>query len=176
MSPPPPTDASRSAVSGSSEPFVLRFAERSPAAEPPLRPTMTIDGAEAAAHATVDVINPATEDVIGYAPECTREQLDLAVAAAERVRTSVLAAGFPQVGDDRRVTVTAGVATSRTDESIEALLARVGELEPEPARTLSERVLLWVERDDPAFLGEIPADGDPVARLTHAFLGVPPRT
>jgi acyl-CoA reductase-like NAD-dependent aldehyde dehydrogenase len=33
---------------------------------------------------TIDVINPATEEVIAYAPECTREQLDAAVASAKR--------------------------------------------------------------------------------------------
>ncbi|MGD9500885.1 MAG: aldehyde dehydrogenase family protein [Methyloceanibacter sp.] len=65
-------------------PHVLRFAGRCPAAERPFRPTMTIDGADAPARATVDVLNPATEEVIAHAPECTREQLDAAVAAAAR--------------------------------------------------------------------------------------------
>jgi acyl-CoA reductase-like NAD-dependent aldehyde dehydrogenase len=45
---------------------------------------MTIDGAEVATRATVDVVNPATEEVIAHAPECTHEQLDAAVASAER--------------------------------------------------------------------------------------------
>ena len=47
-----------------------------------------------------------------------------AAAAAERVRAGVLAADFPQVPAGHRVTVTAGVATSRADEGTVALLAR----------------------------------------------------
>jgi diguanylate cyclase (GGDEF)-like protein len=47
-----------------------------------------------------------------------------AAAAAERGRAGVLAAGFPQVPSEHRVTVTAGVATSRAEESVDALLAR----------------------------------------------------
>lgn len=80
----PPSDASRSAAFDDSATRVVRFAGRCPAAENPLRPTMTIDGAEAPAHATVAVVNPATEEVIAHAPECTRAQLDAAVAGAER--------------------------------------------------------------------------------------------
>lgn len=80
----PPSDASRPAAFDDSVTRVLRFAGRCPAAENPLRPPMTIDGAEVAARATVAVVNPATEEVIAQAPECTREQLDAAVASAER--------------------------------------------------------------------------------------------
>ncbi len=47
-----------------------------------------------------------------------------AVAAAERVRTAVHAAGFPQVPGNRRISVSAGVAEIRPEESVEALLAR----------------------------------------------------
>lgn len=47
-----------------------------------------------------------------------------ALAAAERIRASIEAAGFPQIPGERRVTVTIGVATSRKGEEIEALLAR----------------------------------------------------
>ena len=43
---------------------------------------MTINGAAAAAEATFGVINPATGDVFDQAPECTRQQLDAAMAAA----------------------------------------------------------------------------------------------
>jgi acyl-CoA reductase-like NAD-dependent aldehyde dehydrogenase len=45
---------------------------------------MTIDGAPAAAYFTIDVINPATEDVIFAAPDASRDQLEEAVAAARR--------------------------------------------------------------------------------------------
>jgi diguanylate cyclase (GGDEF)-like protein len=47
-----------------------------------------------------------------------------AVAAAERLRASVQAEDFPQLPAGQRVTVTVGLATSRPDESVEALLAR----------------------------------------------------
>jgi len=46
--------------------------------------TMTIDGAGVSSDATIDVINPATEDVVGQAPDLSRDQLDAAVAAARR--------------------------------------------------------------------------------------------
>ena len=44
--------------------------------------TMTIDGAGVGARDSFPVINPATEDVIASVPDCSREQLDQAVAAA----------------------------------------------------------------------------------------------
>ncbi|WP_235536354.1 MULTISPECIES: aldehyde dehydrogenase family protein, partial [unclassified Sphingomonas] len=45
---------------------------------------MTIDGKPATAGATIDVINPATEEVIAGAPDASRDQLEQAVAAAQR--------------------------------------------------------------------------------------------
>ncbi|MDG5498019.1 aldehyde dehydrogenase family protein [Niveispirillum sp. BGYR6] len=45
---------------------------------------MTINGRAAETLATIDVINPATGDLVGCAPDCTIEQLDAAVAAARR--------------------------------------------------------------------------------------------
>lgn len=45
---------------------------------------MTIDGKPATAGATIDVINPATEEVIAGAPDASRDQLEQAVAAARR--------------------------------------------------------------------------------------------
>lgn len=47
-----------------------------------------------------------------------------ACAVAERIRAGIEAAGFPQIPAEQRVTVTIGVATSRKDEDIDALLAR----------------------------------------------------
>ncbi|WP_431469641.1 aldehyde dehydrogenase family protein [Sphingosinithalassobacter sp. LHW66-3] len=44
--------------------------------------TMTIDGAGVPGDATIDVLNPATEGLVAKAPDCTRTQLDDAVAAA----------------------------------------------------------------------------------------------
>ncbi|MDX8356428.1 aldehyde dehydrogenase family protein [Sphingopyxis terrae] len=46
--------------------------------------SMTIDGAAATGTETIAVINPATETVVGLAPDCSREQLDAAVSAARR--------------------------------------------------------------------------------------------
>ena len=46
--------------------------------------TLTIDGKAVAGAAEFDVVNPATEAVIGEAPDCSRAQLDEAVAAARR--------------------------------------------------------------------------------------------
>ncbi|WP_235536381.1 aldehyde dehydrogenase family protein, partial [Sphingomonas sp. Root50] len=45
---------------------------------------MTIDGGPATAGATIDVVNPATEELIAGAPDASREQLEQAVAAARR--------------------------------------------------------------------------------------------
>jgi len=44
--------------------------------------SMTIDGRAVHAGERLDVINPATEDVIARVPDCSREQFDEAVAAA----------------------------------------------------------------------------------------------
>ena len=45
---------------------------------------LLIDGAGVAGERHFDVINPATEEVVGRAPDCTRSQLDAAVAAARK--------------------------------------------------------------------------------------------
>jgi aldehyde dehydrogenase (NAD+) len=50
--------------------------------------TMTIGGGAAAATATYPVINPATEQILAQALNCTREQLDAAVTAARRAQPS----------------------------------------------------------------------------------------
>jgi acyl-CoA reductase-like NAD-dependent aldehyde dehydrogenase len=47
-----------------------------------MRPTMTIGGRAVDSADHIDVIDPATEEVCGSAPDCTREQLDDAFAAA----------------------------------------------------------------------------------------------
>src|SRR5271170_3287567 len=44
--------------------------------------TMTIDGREARSAETLPVVNPATEEIIATAPDCSHEQLEQAVAAA----------------------------------------------------------------------------------------------
>jgi acyl-CoA reductase-like NAD-dependent aldehyde dehydrogenase len=47
---------------------------------------MTIDGRQVAAQHTFDVVNPATGEVFAQAPDCSRDQLDEAMAAAERAQ------------------------------------------------------------------------------------------
>ena len=46
--------------------------------------TMTIDGRAEAAAARIEVVNPATEQVIATVPDCPQDRLDAAVAAARR--------------------------------------------------------------------------------------------
>ncbi len=45
---------------------------------------MIIDGVPVTSPRSIAVVNPATEEVIGHVPDCLREQLDSAVAAARR--------------------------------------------------------------------------------------------
>jgi acyl-CoA reductase-like NAD-dependent aldehyde dehydrogenase len=45
--------------------------------------SMVVDGKQVASESTFEVVNPATEGVAGEAPDCTREQLDTAMAAAQ---------------------------------------------------------------------------------------------
>ena len=47
-----------------------------------------IDGEMVTTARSLDVINPATEEVIGQVPACGKEELDRAVAAARRWRRS----------------------------------------------------------------------------------------
>ena len=44
--------------------------------------TMTIGGKAVSSSETIDVINPATEEIVAKAPDCSEKQLDDAVAAA----------------------------------------------------------------------------------------------
>ena len=46
--------------------------------------TMTIDCEQVSGTQQFEVINPATEEILGTAPECSEDELDAAVAAAER--------------------------------------------------------------------------------------------
>jgi acyl-CoA reductase-like NAD-dependent aldehyde dehydrogenase len=49
-------------------------------------PALFIDGEARAAAATFPVLDPATQELVDHAPECGREQLDAAVAAAARAQ------------------------------------------------------------------------------------------
>jgi acyl-CoA reductase-like NAD-dependent aldehyde dehydrogenase len=48
------------------------------------RYTMTIDGQPVSSPGTLKVVNPATGEVFAEVPDCTREQLDLAMQSAKR--------------------------------------------------------------------------------------------
>lgn len=43
---------------------------------------MTINGNSVNTNKQITVINPATEEIVGYAPDCTVDLLDEAIAAA----------------------------------------------------------------------------------------------
>ena len=53
-----------------------------------LEPTMTIAGKPAVGKETFPVVNPANGEVIGNAPECTADLLDVAVTSAHTARES----------------------------------------------------------------------------------------
>lgn len=56
--------------------------------------TMTIGGTAVAGGSSFDVINPADESVVASVPECTREELDAAVAAARAAAPAWAAVPF----------------------------------------------------------------------------------
>ena len=49
-----------------------------------IRPAMTINGKRAEAVSSVQVINPATEDIVGFCPSCEKAQLEAAVESARQ--------------------------------------------------------------------------------------------
>jgi acyl-CoA reductase-like NAD-dependent aldehyde dehydrogenase len=81
--------------------------------------TMTIDGAAVSAPGRLDVVNPATEAVIASAPDCAREQLDEAVAAARRAFPGWRAT--PYAERQAALRAIAGVLSEHVEE-IKALL------------------------------------------------------
>jgi acyl-CoA reductase-like NAD-dependent aldehyde dehydrogenase len=81
---------------------------------------MTIDGAEAAATAHFDVINPATGETFDAAPECSREQLDAAMASA----TAAFADWRRDEPARRRALVTCADAITRHADELAQILTR----------------------------------------------------
>lgn len=81
---------------------------------------MTIDGAGASATAQFDVINPATGETFDAAPECSREQLDAAMAAA----TGAFAAWRRDEPARRRALVTCADAITRHADELAQILTR----------------------------------------------------
>jgi acyl-CoA reductase-like NAD-dependent aldehyde dehydrogenase len=59
-------------------------------------PTMTIAGRAVSTAAHLDALDPATEAVIGPVPDCSREQLDAAVAAARHAFPAWAATALPE--------------------------------------------------------------------------------
>lgn len=86
--------------------------------------TMTIGGQGVAGAASFDVLNPATEAVIGQAPDASREQLDQAVAAARKAFPGWAAMPF----EKRRelVTAMAGVIAANVEPLKRLLTAEQG--------------------------------------------------
>lgn len=59
---------------------------------------------------------------------------------------------------------------AREGALLESFLGRVDGLEPERARHLAERIIAWIERDDPELSAIFAAEADPVERLKKALL------
>lgn len=81
--------------------------------------TMTIDGKAISSHATLDAINPATEEVIAAFPDATRDHLEEAVTAAR--------AAFPSwsrlpVSERQRMVREFGQAIEANGEALMSLL------------------------------------------------------
>ena len=137
--------------------------------------TMTIDGCPATSRHTIDVINPATEEVFATAPSCSEEQLDVAMrssAAASRAwssnedirREALLAAA------DRIEQVASEVAPILTAEQGKPLREALGE---------TQRTATWfryfaelqlerevIQDDEKAFVQVIRRPVGPVAAIT----------
>jgi acyl-CoA reductase-like NAD-dependent aldehyde dehydrogenase len=83
-----------------------------------------IDGEMVTTARSLDVINPATEEVIGQVPACGKEELDRAVAAARRAFASWRKT---PVGERRRVIAAmADVIAANHDELYRLLTAEQG--------------------------------------------------
>jgi acyl-CoA reductase-like NAD-dependent aldehyde dehydrogenase len=99
------------------------------------RPVMTIDGQAVGSAQTLDVIDPATGQVVAQAPECSPEQLDAAMAAAtragrlwrtdDRLRTS----GLRAAGDALMASLEelAGLLTSEQGKPLAAARYEISE-------------------------------------------------
>ena len=60
---------------------------------------------------------------------------------------------------------------------VESFLRRAGGMEPQRARAMAERLLAWIEREEPAFVAEAEAaqgGGDPVTVLSRLLAVEPP--
>lgn len=96
--------------------------------------TMTVDGAGVAGEATIEVLNPATEALVARAPDCTRAQLDTAVAAARAAFPGWRATSL----DERREKVTkiAEVIGANLEEFARLFTAEQGRPKPKAIEEL----------------------------------------
>jgi acyl-CoA reductase-like NAD-dependent aldehyde dehydrogenase len=85
---------------------------------------LTIDGEAVAGASHFDVINPATEEVIGYAPDASHEQLDIAVAAARAAYPAWKA--LPIAERQARVLAMSGAIAANVEELKRLLTAEQG--------------------------------------------------
>lgn len=86
---------------------------------------MTIGGASVTSAETYEVINPATGEIVGLAPECTPEQLESAMSAASAAYTT-----WRRDDDSRRkaMLAVADILERRADEIVDLLVAETGKL------------------------------------------------
>lgn len=76
---------------------------------------MLINGSIVSSDKLFDVMNPATEEVLGQCPDCSKEQMDEAVAAAKEAFKTWKKTSH----EERKAVVTAMIA--KTNENMEAL-------------------------------------------------------
>jgi acyl-CoA reductase-like NAD-dependent aldehyde dehydrogenase len=98
------------------EPLEKTMSQKMPASA-----TMTIGGKAVAGAATLDVVNPATEEVIAAAPDAGEDQLDAAVSAARAAFASW--AATPLAQRQQAIAAVGGVLLQQIDE-LSALLTR----------------------------------------------------
>jgi len=91
--------------------------------------TLLIDGESVEGEAYFDVINPATEEVVGRAPDASRKQLDAAVAAARRAYPAWKA--LPLAERQARVAAIANVIAANVDELKRLLTGEQGKPFPD---------------------------------------------
>lgn len=132
---------------------------------------MLIDGRAETSEALLDVINPATEAVVGRVPDCTPEQLDAAVAAAR--------AAFPGWRDTpyaERQAALRSIAAALTAHAEELKLLLTAEQGKPHAAALAElgAAVWWIGAVAEQELPETVSDAMPGLRSVtrHVPLGV----
>lgn len=104
-----------------------------------LAPQMSINGQLVFGHSTIDVINPATETVIGQVPDCSKEQLDEAVAAARAAFPAWRATPYAQ--RQQALRKIGEVLLANSDEIMRILTAEQGK--PHADATFEIQAAAW---------------------------------